>query len=205
VPAATQQLADALRGDSIPLGRVVPRDGYIESPWFDARTNQPSARRTPGVDIVRVRAWIDPIDRRHSQLTVESVYRLDVDPSLPPRELERELPVAHPVAQRLQHTLDSLSGKLDAARRLAQAARDSAHADSVRRDSVRADSARADSVRRAALPADSLRADSLRRGSTAAPPVRPTPQKPQQRDTLSTPADTTHPRRASPASPTTPR
>ena len=38
---ATERLAEALRDDSIPVTRVEPRDGYVETPWFSAR---PAAR-----------------------------------------------------------------------------------------------------------------------------------------------------------------
>jgi len=58
-PAATLRLAEALRADSIPVDRVAPRDGYLETPWFEAATGRPTARRPVGPDIVRVRAWID--------------------------------------------------------------------------------------------------------------------------------------------------
>ncbi|HEU4699678.1 MAG TPA: hypothetical protein VFS40_10885 [Gemmatimonadales bacterium] len=114
VPAATEQLAAALRADGVPLARVAPRDGFIESPWFDARSGRPHAHGAAGAvgtDVVRVRAWVEPIDRRRSTLTLEAVYHAVTDPSLPPRELDRPLPPQHPLALRLRQTLDSLAGR----------------------------------------------------------------------------------------------
>jgi hypothetical protein len=105
VPAATQRIADVLVADSLPLGRVVPRDGYIESPWFDARTLQPTRRRVLGPDVVRLRAWADPERPGHSTVTVEVVYHPMADPSLPERELERTVPLDHAVLQRVRSTL----------------------------------------------------------------------------------------------------
>ena len=36
VPIATRRLAEALKADSVPTRKVKLRDGYIETPWFDA-------------------------------------------------------------------------------------------------------------------------------------------------------------------------
>ena len=61
VKDATRYLADALRNDSIPIRRVVPRDGYLESPWFNSNSKRPIKGHRPlGLDVVRVRAWADP-------------------------------------------------------------------------------------------------------------------------------------------------
>lgn len=109
VPAATKQLAEALRADSIPLARVHERDGYIETAWLDARTLSPTHARPVGNGIVRVRAWVDPTIPEHSKVTVETVVRPALDPSLSERELERPAPAANPVVIRIRALLDSLA------------------------------------------------------------------------------------------------
>ena len=106
---ATTLLADLLKADSLPVSRVETRDGFLESPWFDSATGQPTGRRPLGTDEVRVRAWVDPEKPLFSRITIESLYRQTVDPSLSERELDRQLPPQHPVAVRIRTVLDSLS------------------------------------------------------------------------------------------------
>jgi hypothetical protein len=110
---ATDRLAEALRADSIPVSRVEPRDGYVETPWFDAESGQPTSGRPIGPGIVRVRGWIEPARVRHSELVVETVFRRVVDPSLPERELERSVAPDHPVAQRVDSVLARLAGRYE--------------------------------------------------------------------------------------------
>jgi len=109
VPMATRRLAEALKADSIPTRKVQLRDGYIETPWFEARSGRPiGQRRAIGPGVVRIRAWADPARPGSSQLTVETLYRPRVDPSLPYRELEREVSRDHPVAKRVEAALQRL-------------------------------------------------------------------------------------------------
>ena len=109
VPMATRRLAEALKADSIPTQKVRLRDGYIETPWFEARNGRPvGQRRAIGPGVVRIRAWADPARPGSSQLTVETLYRPRVDPSLPYRELEREVSRDHPVAKKVEAALLSL-------------------------------------------------------------------------------------------------
>jgi hypothetical protein len=106
---ATTDLAEALRKDSIPIGKVVPRDGYLESPWFNSKTKRPVKGHRPlGLDIVRVRAWADPARPGSSQVSVETSYRVLADPSLPERELDRQVPVNHPIAIKVEEVLKQL-------------------------------------------------------------------------------------------------
>jgi hypothetical protein len=104
---ATQQLATALKADSVPVRKVLLRDGYLETGWFDARTGQPRSHPM-GPRTVRVRAWADPARPGSSQLAVETAYRPMADPSLPQRELERQVPRNHPVAVRVDSVLQRL-------------------------------------------------------------------------------------------------
>jgi len=108
---ATTLLSDLLKADSIPVNKVETRDGFLESPWFDSATGRPTGRRPLGSNEVRVRAWVDPEKPLFSRITVETLYRQIADPSLPERELDRQLPPGHPVAARVRAVLDSLDKK----------------------------------------------------------------------------------------------
>jgi hypothetical protein len=109
VPTATRRLAEALKADSIPTQKVRLRDGYIETPWFEARNGRPiGLGRAIGPSVVRIRAWADPARPGSSQLTVETLYRPRVDPSLPYRELERQVSLDHPVAKKVGVALQRL-------------------------------------------------------------------------------------------------
>jgi hypothetical protein len=106
---ATRNLAEALRADSVPIRRVTIRDAYLESGWFDTRTRRPTtAGRALGPGVVQVRAWADPARPGSSQITVETTYRPLLDPSLPQRELERQVPRNHPVAVDVEGVLRRL-------------------------------------------------------------------------------------------------
>jgi hypothetical protein len=105
---ATRQLAEGLKAESIPASRVELGDGYIESTWFDSATGRGTSRRAIGTGVVRVRAWADPARPGNTLLTVETLYHPYLDPSLPSRELEREVPRDHPVAVKVRALLQNL-------------------------------------------------------------------------------------------------
>ena len=109
VSMATRRLAEALKADSIPTREIRLRDGYIETPWFEARNGRPiGQRRAIGPGVVRIRAWADPARPGSSHLTVETLYRPRLDPSLPYRELERQVGLDHPVAKKVDVALQRL-------------------------------------------------------------------------------------------------
>lgn len=101
VPEATRALAIALAADSFPVRRTEPKDGWLETDWFDVTTLKPTSRRRLGPDVVKLRAFIDPSRADHSNLTIEMVYRPLADPSRADRDLDRELPPTSPVVGRL--------------------------------------------------------------------------------------------------------
>jgi hypothetical protein len=105
---ATRRLAEALQADSLPPSRVRMRDGYVETPWLDSATGRPTTRRPIGTSVVRLRAWADPGRPGNTVLTVETLYRPLADPSLPERELERQVPRTHPVAIKVEQVLAAL-------------------------------------------------------------------------------------------------
>ena len=109
MPEATRELALALDADSIPVRRTEARDGWLESEWFDARTMRPTKAWPVGPDIVKVRAFVDPGRPNHSVITIETVYRPVADPSRPGRDLERQVPVDHPVALKVAAIVNRLT------------------------------------------------------------------------------------------------
>ncbi|MBA3258776.1 MAG: hypothetical protein H0T68_04835 [Gemmatimonadales bacterium] len=110
VPAqeATRQLAEALRADSLPPSRVRVRDGYIETGWLDSATGRPTTERPLGTGVIRIHAWADPGRPGNTVLTIETLYRAMADPSLPQRELERQVPPDHPAALKVERILEAL-------------------------------------------------------------------------------------------------
>lgn len=108
IAPATTLVANGLKADSLPVSRIEPRDGFLETPWFDSATGRPTSKKPLGSDVVRVRAWIDPEKPGFSRVTVETLFREIADPSLPERELDREVPPDHPTAVRVRAVLDSL-------------------------------------------------------------------------------------------------
>ena len=105
---ATRLLADALRRDSVPTTRVELRDAWIETSWFDTATRRRTRHRPVGPGVVRIHAWSDPTRPGFSKITVETIYRPVADPSLPDRELDRQVPRDHPVAVRVRTALADL-------------------------------------------------------------------------------------------------
>lgn len=109
VPEATQAIALLLDQDSIPIRRTVVKDGWLESEWLDANTMRPTTRRHLGPDVVKIRVWVDPSRPDHSNVTAETVYLPTADPSRPPRELERQVPVTNKVAGRVLVAVSTLA------------------------------------------------------------------------------------------------
>ena len=108
---ATQELADQLVVDTIPVTVVQLQDGYLETPWFDAATGTLTDDRRLGPEVVRLRAWIDTGAPRHSYLTVELVYRPLADPSRSQRQLDQQVANDHPAAERLGRALEALTAR----------------------------------------------------------------------------------------------
>jgi hypothetical protein len=107
-PEATRRLAEALQADSLTLSRVQLRDGYLETGWLDSATGRPTTRRPLGTGVIRLRGWADPGRPGNTVLTVETLYRPYADPSLPERELERQVPRTHPTAVKVEQVLAAL-------------------------------------------------------------------------------------------------
>jgi hypothetical protein len=106
---ATEALADVLRGDSLPVEKVVTRDGFVETAWFKTETKQPTHARRLGPDVVQVRAWVDPSRPGHSRIVIETVFRPLADPSLSGRELDRQVAPDHPIGKRMVEIITQLT------------------------------------------------------------------------------------------------
>jgi hypothetical protein len=139
---ATRQVAEALRASAVPVRTIRLRDGYLETGWFDVQSGRQTRRRPLGTRTVRVRAWADPARPGSSQLTVETTYRLRVDPSLPERELDRQVSKTHPVAVKVEGILKKLVERYGGAP-VSQAEPPATTADTAAAPRPRADSARA--------------------------------------------------------------
>jgi hypothetical protein len=105
---ATRLLAERLHADSIPTARVDLRDNWLETGWFNPTSGRRTGHRPIGKTVVLVRAWADPTHPGNSKMTVETVYRAVADPSLPERELDRQVPRDHPVAIKIRAALQDL-------------------------------------------------------------------------------------------------
>lgn len=110
--AAIGLLADRLRADTIPVGRVDTLDAWLETPWFDAGTRRLVRGDHVGMQFVKLRAWADPARPTHAELIVELAYRPVADPSLPGRMLERPLPETHYFARHLDSLLNRLQAEV---------------------------------------------------------------------------------------------
>jgi hypothetical protein len=105
---ATRQLAAGMTADSLPPSRVMVRDGYLETRWLDSATGRPTGKRPIGPGVVKIHAWSDPGRPGYTVVTVETLYRPMADPSLPERELDRQVSRAHPVAKKMDALLEAL-------------------------------------------------------------------------------------------------
>jgi hypothetical protein len=109
VAKATEVLAEQLKSDSIPVSRVEPKDGYLETEWFSTVTGQPTSKRVLGDSIVRVRGWVNAYGKERGSIRVETAVRPLANPSLPPRDLDRQAPVDNPVAIRVAQVLTDMA------------------------------------------------------------------------------------------------
>lgn len=109
VAKATTTLAEELKSDSIPVSRVEPKDGYLETEWFSAATGQPTTERILGDSVVRVRGWVNAYGKERGSIRVETAVRPLANPSLPPRELDRQAAADNPAAMRVAKVLTDLA------------------------------------------------------------------------------------------------
>lgn len=109
---AITKLHEALLADSFPIDRMVTQDAWLETPWFDALTLQPTPAQRLGRDVVKLRGWADPSRPGNSLIVVELVYRPLADPSVPSRELDRPVPSTDSIYIRVGTILKGLEDEI---------------------------------------------------------------------------------------------
>ncbi len=109
VAKATTVLAEQLKSDSIPVSRVEPTDGYLETPWFSTLTGKETTERVLGDSVVRVRGWVNAYGKERGSIRVETAVRPLANPSLPPRALDQQAPADNPVAIRVAKILTDMA------------------------------------------------------------------------------------------------
>jgi len=88
-------LAALVAAESLRVRRENPRDGYLETDWFDTRTHRSFRDGTSVPDLahtVKLRCWADPYVPGETILTLEVARRLRYDPSRTGRDLETLVP-----------------------------------------------------------------------------------------------------------------
>jgi hypothetical protein len=80
---------DTVLGLGMTLRAASPAEGYLETRWFDPATRRSQRNNTNARRLVRMRVWTDLVTPSETQVVVETVYRRNLDPSVPDREVER--------------------------------------------------------------------------------------------------------------------
>ena len=109
VSEATKLVAQALLDDSIPVTRVEPRDGYLETGWFLAASGSPTTIWPLGDSVVRVRGWVNAYGKERGSIRVETAMRTLANPALPPRELDQQAAKDNPAAMRVARVLEAMA------------------------------------------------------------------------------------------------
>lgn len=100
-------LDSSLRAAGLGVAHSAPREGYLESEWFDAVTRVRSPQPFNDGNVIKLRFFADP-EQGRTRLLAESVVRIAWDPSVPQRELERMAPEGHAGRVLLDSLLTSL-------------------------------------------------------------------------------------------------
>ena len=107
--SAIEQLNELLIAEGLELHVASPREGFLETEWFNATTlagGDGNSMDTEG--LVRLRFWADAVRAGVTVVVGEATNRVSVDPSLPIREKEVAVPSDHPAQAILLRVLDAL-------------------------------------------------------------------------------------------------
>ncbi len=109
------EIAALIAAEGLRVEWASPRDGYLETAWYDTRARQSiSDGDVPDLAAtVKMRCWADPYVPGQTRLTVEPVYRPLYDPSRTERDLELVVPLGqdgHRIAERLLGALKDKFG-----------------------------------------------------------------------------------------------
>src|SRR2546430_1863530 len=95
-PARVIAVLDSLvAAESLQVTVTSPRDGYLETAWYDtaAKTSHATWDDVPNLaTTVKIRCWADPYVPGESTVRLEAVYRPRSDPSRTERDLEVVVP-----------------------------------------------------------------------------------------------------------------
>lgn len=122
--AVTRAAAEEIQHAGLLVQWLSPEEGYVETQWYHLSTRE-SSREPAFRDldrVVKIRFFADPTAGK-TRLAAECVTTMLVDPSRPPRELERMVPEGHPGREVLTQILDRLKQRYPTAGRDSTTAR----------------------------------------------------------------------------------
>jgi len=94
-PDVIRAVVAELVSTGVPVLIVTPVEGYVESRWYDVERHAAGKAGRRLAHTVKLRFYADPVAGR-TRLVAECAWQVIVDPSRPPRELERPVPAGHP-------------------------------------------------------------------------------------------------------------
>jgi hypothetical protein len=98
--SVTVLIGELLTARGIEVRHVRPREGYVETRWFETGTLRTVGSMSRDTDsVVRMRFWTDPVGEEQTIVVGEAVHRRVLDPSLPERETEAPVPTEHPAVE----------------------------------------------------------------------------------------------------------
>jgi len=110
--AVTRAAAEEVQHAGLELQWMSAAEGYVETQWFNV-TTRASALSPDARDLdhsVKLRFFADPTAGK-TRLEAEVVTTYAMDPSRPPREMERMAPEGHPGREVLTQILDRLKSR----------------------------------------------------------------------------------------------
>ncbi len=105
----TRAVAEEVQHAGLRVQWLSPEEGYVETLWYNLSTRE-SSQEQPFRDldrVVKMRFFADPTAGK-TRLVAECVTVSLVDPSRPPRELERMAPEGHAGRELLTQVVDRL-------------------------------------------------------------------------------------------------
>ncbi len=98
-------LDSAVRAAGFTVQRSAPREGYLETAWYDVERRTTVPPPFTRLDrVVKLRFFADP-EQGRTRLLAECVVRVAWDPSVPERELERMAPAESPGCRMMEDVL----------------------------------------------------------------------------------------------------
>lgn len=111
--AVTRAAAEEVQHAGLRVQWLSPEEGYVETLWYDLSTHESSPEQ-PFRDldrVVKMRFFADPTAGK-TRLVAECVTVSLVDPSRPPRELERMAPEGHAGRELLTQVVERVRRRL---------------------------------------------------------------------------------------------